>query len=297
MANERIAFIGMGIMGKAMALRLVKAGYPLSIHNRTPGRAKDIVAAGARETKSPAEAAVDADIVIVMVTDTPDVESVLFGDNSVAAKARRGATVIDMSTISPVATRAIAARLREHGLDFLDAPVSGGDIGARDGTLTIMAGGEAAVFERARPILNVLGKRITHVGPHGAGQAVKACNQILGAINLIGVCEALSLAQSIGVDPTVMVQVVSGGAANSWSLENLGPRIIKGDLAPGFKVGLLQKDLGIVLDAARAGNLPLPGTALAQQLFRSTQALVGDERGTQALIRVYEQLANRPTGR
>jgi 3-hydroxyisobutyrate dehydrogenase len=294
MSKPRIAFIGMGIMGKAMALRLCKAGFPLAVFNRTAGRAKPVVEAGAREAKTPADAAADAEVVIVMVKDTPDVEAVLFSDNGVAAKARPGTVIVDMTTISPDATRAIAQRLRAKGLEFLDAPVSGGDIGARDGTLTIMVGGEAKTLERVQPIFAELGKRITLVGPNGAGQAVKACNQLLGAINLVGVCEALSLADSMGVDPAVMVEVVSAGAANSWSLEKLGPRIVNGDFAPGFKVGLLQKDLAIVLDAARTGNLPLPATELAQRLYRSVQELEGDEVGTQALIKVYQNLKQKP---
>jgi 3-hydroxyisobutyrate dehydrogenase len=294
MSKPRVAFIGMGIMGKAMALRLCAAGFPLAVYNRTAGRAKQVVDAGAREAKTPADAAADAEIVIVMVKDTPDVESVLFADHGVANTAKPGTVVVDMTTISPDATRAIAQRLRAKDLEFLDAPVSGGDIGARDGTLTIMVGGEAKTLERVRPIFVELGKRITLVGPNGAGQAVKACNQLLGAINLVGVCEALSLAEAMGVDPAVMVEVVSAGAANSWSLEKLGPRIVNGDFAPGFKVGLLQKDLAIVLDAARNGNLPLPATELAQRLYRSVQELEGDEIGTQALIKIYQRLRQRP---
>ncbi len=293
MPATRIGFIGLGIMGRPMALNLQQAGYPLTVHNRTPGKDAELVAGGATAAANPREAAAGADIVITIVTDTPDVEAVIFCENGVAAGARKSAVVVDMSTISPEATRTFAARLERQGLDFIDAPVSGGDVGAIQGTLTIMAGGKAEAFARARPVFEVMGKRVTHVGPAGAGQAVKACNQVLCALNMIGVCEALTLAKGMGLNLETMLRVVTGGAANSWALENLGPKIVAGDLEPAFMIRLIQKDLDIVLKNAGRENLPLPGTALAVQLFRAVQAAGGDNLGTQAMIKAYEELAKR----
>ena len=293
MGKTRIGFIGLGIMGKPMAVNLQKAGYPLVVYNRTPGKTAQLVEGGATDADSPRAVAAESDVVIAIVTDTPDVEEVLFAESGVAAGAAEGTVFIDMSTISPEATRDFAARLKEKGVDYLDAPVSGGDVGARNATLTIMAGGEPEVFRRAEPILAAMGKRITHVGPVGSGQTVKACNQALCAVNMIAVCEALTLAAAAGLDLETLLRVVTGGAANSWALENLGPKIIDGDLRPGFMVKLIQKDLDIVMRAAQEADLPMPGTALAVQNFRAVQAAGGGELGTQAMITVYEQLAAR----
>jgi 2-hydroxy-3-oxopropionate reductase len=285
-----IGFIGLGIMGRPMALNLIRAGHKLTVYNRTPERCAEAVAAGARRADSPRDCARKNGVVITMVTDSPDVEAVLFGPQGAAEGAERGAVFIDMSTISPDVTRTIARRLSERGIAFLDAPVSGGDTGARKGTLTIMVGGEPEVFERVREVFNPLGTRLTHVGPSGAGQVTKACNQILCAVNLLGVCEALALAKRAGIDLRTMHQVVTGGAANSWALEQLGARIIDGDFSPGFKVDLIQKDLALVLDAAKRLNLPLAGTALAHQCFRSNQAHGEGQLGTQALYHSLERL-------
>jgi len=290
--NEtRIGFIGLGIMGKPMALNLQKAGYPLVVYNRTRGKTGELVEGGAEEAETPRAAAEKSDVIIAIVTDTPDVEEVLFAENGVADGARENTVFIDMSTISPVATRDFAARLAEKGVHYLDAPVSGGDIGAVNGTLTIMVGGEPEIFERARPIFEAMGRRVTHVGPVGSGQTVKACNQILCAVNMVAACEALTLAAAAGLDLETVLKVVTGGAANSWALENLGPKIVKGDLGPGFMVKLIQKDLDIVMRAAAEANLPMPGAALAVQNFRAVQAAGGGELGTQAMITVYEKLA------
>jgi len=291
--QTRIGFIGLGIMGKPMALNLQRAGYPLVVYNRTPGKTGELVEGGAEEAEDPKAAAEKSDVVIAIVTDTPDVEQVLFAENGVAAGAREGTVFIDMSTISPVATRDFAARLAKKGVHYLDAPVSGGDIGAVNGTLTIMVGGESKSVEQARPIFEVMGGRVTHVGPVGSGQTVKACNQTLCAVHMMAACEALTLAAAAGLNLETVLEVVTGGAANSWALEHLGPKIVKGDLSPGFMVKLIQKDLDIVTRAAAEANLPMPGAALAVQNFRAVQAAGGGELGTQAMITVYEKLAGR----
>ncbi len=287
-----IGFIGMGIMGRPMALNLLKAGHRLVVYNRTAERCAEVVAAGARQAQSPRDCARGNPIVITMVTDSPDVKDVIFGSQGAAEGASTGTAIVDMSTISPDETRAIAGCLKERGIDFLDAPVSGGDTGAKKGSLTIMVGGDRAVFERVKPVFAPLGTRVTYMGPSGSGQVTKACNQILCAVNLLGVCEAIALAERAGIDPRTMHQVVTGGAANSWALEQLGARIIAGDYSPGFKVNLIQKDLALVLDAARRLNLPLAGTALATQFFRSCQSYGDGELGTQAMFRALERLGN-----
>jgi 3-hydroxyisobutyrate dehydrogenase len=286
-----IGFIGLGIMGRPMAGHLLQAGHALYVHSRTRSKADALVAQGATWCDTPRDVARCCDVLITMVTDTPDVEQVLFGPQGAAQSLRRGATVVDMSTISPDATRQFAARLAEQGVTLLDAPVTGGDVGARNATLTIMVGGEAAAFERVRPILEQLGKRIVHVGPSGNGQMLKACNQILCAVNMIAVCEALTFARRSGLDLSQAIETLACGAGGSWALANLGPQIIAGDLAPAFKIGLIQKDLRSVQAAAQTLGVPLPGTALAQQLFRAVEAAGGADLGTQAMIRAYQQLA------
>lgn len=288
--NPRIAFIGLGIMGLPMAGHLQKAGFPLTVYNRTASRTKQLVDAGARQSASPADAASDADVVISMVTDGPDVKAVLLGAHGAVQTARPGAVFIDMSTINPETARDIARQLADRQIDFLDAPVSGGDVGASNATLTIMVGGKPEVFERAKPILAVLGKRVTHVGPTGSGQVVKACNQVMAAVNLLSVCEALMLAEKNGIDPQVMIHVLSGGASQSWSLENLGPRIVRGDFSPGFMVNLLQKDLRIVLSQADQFGISLPGTSLVQRFLDDNAAHGEDAEGTQALYKALKRM-------
>ncbi len=296
--NDRkatIGFIGAGIMGRPMALNLLKGGYALNVYNRTPEKAREVIDAGGAPKASPREVAETSDVIITIVTDTPDVEDVLFGEDGVAQGAREGGnrTVIDMSTISPDATREFSARLSGIGVEMLDAPVSGGEIGAVNAALTIMVGGKAEVFERCRPVLETMGKRITHVGPAGSGQTVKACNQIMCAVNQVAVSEALSLCHRAGIDLDVMHQVVTGGAGNSWALETLGRKVIDGELNPAFMIRLIQKDLNIVADMAKRMNLPLPGTSLAVQLFRSIESEEGGgDLGTQGMIKAYERLGN-----
>lgn len=286
-----VGFIGLGIMGAPMAAHLLSAGYRLFLHTRTRAKAEPLLAAGASWCDSPAEVARACRILCTNVPDTGDVEAVLFGSRGAAAALQPGAIVVDFSTISPQATREFAARLAQAGVTLLDAPVTGGDVGARNATLTIMVGGDAAAFGEVEPVLRRLGRKIVHVGAIGSGQSLKACNQILCALNMIGICEALSLARTAGLDPRLVIDVLGGGAGGSWALSNLGPKIVEGDLKPAFMIKLIQKDLRIVQEAAQRANLPLPGTALVQQLFRAVEALPGGgELGTQAMIRAYEAL-------
>ncbi len=288
---EQVGFIGLGIMGRGMAANLLRAGFPLAVWNRTRERTEPLAAAGAAVAASPAELAAASDIVITCVSDTPDVEAVILGPQGVIHGARPGSLVIDMSTISPQATRAIAAALAARGVDMLDAPISGGSEGAAQGTLSIMVGGAAAALQRALPVLQAMGKRITHVGPHGAGQTVKLVNQVLVVGNCLAMCEALLLAQAGGVDLEKTLEAVSGGAAGSWMLSQRGPQILSRDWRPGFTIALQQKDLRLVLEAADQQGVPLPGTALIFQLYRTLEArgLGGD--GNHALVKALEALA------
>ena len=291
MPSQSIGFIGLGIMGRPMAMNLLKAGFDVTVWNRTAARAEELAAEGARVAGSPREVAEASEVIITIVTDSPDVEAVILGEDGVIHGAKPGSIVIDMSTISPDVTREIARQLKEREIEMLDAPVSGGDKGAIEGTLSIMVGGEADVFERALPVFRAMGKTFTHVGSNGAGQTVKLCNQITGAINLLAVSEALVFAAKSGVDLKKMLQAVGGGAASSWMVQNLGPRMVNGDFEPGFMVRLQQKDLRLALEDARRMNLPLPATALVNQLFMAVEAAGQGDRGTQALVTVLERLA------
>jgi 3-hydroxyisobutyrate dehydrogenase len=264
--NVRVGFIGLGTMGSAMAGHLARARHPLTIWNRTAGRAADLVALGATEAASPAQVAHASDVVVLCVSDTPDVEAVLFGPDGVADGAGPGSLVIDCSTIAPSASRAFGTRLSERGVAFVDAPVSGGSEGARSATLTIFVGGEASDVGRARPILATLGRTITHVGPVGAGQAVKAVNQVILAGAYLGVAEGIVLALKAGLDVPQVVEALSGGAAQSWVLANRSGRMIANDYPLGFRVTLHRKDLEIGLAMARELGAVLPVTALAAQL-------------------------------
>lgn len=288
---EPIGFIGLGIMGLPMAGHLLKAGHPLVLHSRTKAKAEPLLAAGARWCDSPADVARNCKVLLTIVTDTPDVEAVLFGANGASAALTRGTLIVDMSTISPAGAKSFAERLGRQGVEFLDAPVTGGQVGAQNATLTIMCGGTAAAFERARPILERMGKKIVHVGPSGAGQTLKACNQVLCAVNMIGVCEALEIARANGIDLKQAIETLGSGAGGSWAWTTLGGKIAAGDLKPAFMIKLIQKDLRIAQQVAEADKLAMPGTALAQQLFRAVEAQPGGgELGTQGLIRAYESL-------
>ncbi len=288
---ERIGFIGLGIMGAPMVANLIQAGFSPTVWNRSRPGIDACVALGAAPADSPRAVAEASDILITIVTDSPDVESVLVArDDAAIHGLAAGSVVIDMSTISPAVTRDIAAQLAERGVSMLDAPVSGGDTGAKAGTLSIMVGGEADVLERCRPALEAMGSTITHCGPNGAGQTVKLCNQVAIAGALLGVCEALSLADKSGVDADRMLAAISAGAAGSWQLTNLGPKIAAGDFAPGFMVRLMQKDLRLALEAGAEVLQPLPNTSLVRQLYYQLQSSgLGDE-GTQALARVVSAL-------
>ena len=261
-----VTFLGLGTMGGAMAANLARAGFPVTAWNRSPGRAPDLVESGITMAATPAIAAAAASIVVICVSDTPDVEAVLFGPDGVVEGARPGTLVIDCSTIAPSGSWGFAARLAERGLSMIDAPVSGGSEGARNATLTIFVGGDAVDVERARPVLAAMGRSITHVGPIGAGQAVKAVNQVILAGAYLGVAEGIVLAIKAGLDVEQIVSALGGGAAQSWVLENRSGRMLDNDYPLGFKVSLHRKDLGIALDLAAQLGAVLPVSALAAQL-------------------------------
>ena len=291
---ETVGFIGLGIMGLPMARNLLRAGFPVIAWNRTVS--KVALAEGAQAATSPADVAARADIVVVCVTATADVEAVIEGDAGALEGLRPGAIVIDMSTISPDVTRRLAARIRERGGDYLDAPVSGGEQGAINGTLSIMVGGEASTLERARPVFEAMGQRITLCGPVGAGQTVKLCNQIAVCLNNLAMAEALVFCQQSGVDPAVMIEAISAGAAGSWQISNLAAKIVARDFAPGFKVSLQQKDLRLALEAADGVHAPLAGVSLVHKLLGVVENRHGGDVGTQALVRALESLTGVEVG-
>ena len=288
---ERIGFIGLGIMGKPMARNLLKAGYSLTVHNRSQAAVDDLANEGAKPAASPQEVATNADIIVTIVTDTPDVEQVLLGDGGVIDSLQANSVVIDMSTISPTATRTIAQRIQEKGAYMLDAPVSGGEGGAIAGTLSIMVGGDEAIFNRCLPVFQAMGKNIVHLGGSGAGQLTKLCNQIAVAVTNMAMSEALIFGAKSGLNLEKMQQAISGGAAGSWQLSNLAPRVLERDFAPGFMVKLQQKDLRLVLQEADSLKLSLPATSLVHHLFHALESQGAGDEGTQALVKVLEQLA------
>jgi 3-hydroxyisobutyrate dehydrogenase len=288
---KRIGFVGLGIMGRPMSQNLLKAGYEVTVYNRSRGAMDALAAAGAKTAPSPKEVAMNSDVVITIVTDTPDVQQVILGPNGILEGARKGLIVIDMSTISPKVTRMISAELSKVGATLLDAPVSGGDKGAREATLTIMVGGPEEAYNECLPILQAMGKKVARMGESGAGQLTKLANQILVVGNIIGVCECLVFAKKAGLDQKKVIDSLSAGAASSWSLINLGPKAVDGDFAPGFKVKLLQKDLKLVLASANELNVSLPGSSLGHQLYNALEAAGRGEDGTQALIQVFEELS------
>lgn len=290
-ARLRVGFIGLGLMGLPMSLNVLKAGFPLVVWNRTQRKAAQVVSAGAQSGGSPADVASRSDVVITMVSDSPDVEQVVLGPEGILQGARAGAVLVDMSTISPAVTRSLAARLAERGVEMLDAPVSGGTTGAQNAALSIMVGGKREVLERCTPVLQAMGHRITYCGPSGMGQVAKLVNQIIVAGTLAAVCEGLVFGAKSGADLQAVHQAVSGGAANSWQLENLGPRVLKGDFAPGFMVKLLQKDLRLVNQSAGELGLPLFTTPLVQQVLRIAERLGCADEGTQAYVKALEAVA------
>lgn len=291
MKMKRVGFIGLGVMGMPMATNILKAGYPLTVWNRTREKMRGLVSMGALPGESPKDVAEKSDVVITMVADSPDVEQVILGPQGVIEGAHPGLIVVDMSTISPSVTRRIAKELEKKGIRMLDAPVSGGDVGAKQGTLSIMVGGPEGAFKECLPIFEVLGKRITYMGPSGSGQITKLCNQVICALNIQAVCEGLMLAAKAGLDLEKMLNVVTGGAASSWMLSNLAPKMIKRDFEPGFKISHQLKDLRHALSLAEDLKIPLPGTALVSQLFRIVEALGMGDRGTSAAIVGMERIS------
>jgi 3-hydroxyisobutyrate dehydrogenase-like beta-hydroxyacid dehydrogenase len=283
-----IAWIGTGIMGAPMARRLLQAGHRVRVHNRSAEKARALSADGATVVVDAAECARGAEAVFIMVSDTPDVEGVVAKIEPVLT---RGQLVIDMSTIAPEAEREIAARLAKSGIAYLDAPVSGGETGAIEGTLAIMVGGDEAAFERAQPLFEHLGKRVTNMGPAGAGQTTKLANQIVVAVTLEATAEALLFARKGGLDPAKVIEAIGAGAAGSWQLNNLGPKIVAGDYRPGFFVQLMRKDLRLVTEAAQEQGLALPGLALMTSMFNAASALGHDRDGTQAVADALDSVA------
>ncbi|MFN0120498.1 MAG: NAD(P)-dependent oxidoreductase [Blastocatellia bacterium] len=294
-----VGLIGLGIMGAPMARNLLKAGFPLTVATRTPGKAEKFAAdekaanpaATVTAVNTPAEVAAVSDVIVIMVTDSPDVVAVATGENGVFSAAKPGAIIIDMSTISPSVTRDMAAAAVAKGLQWLDAPVSGGEKGAIEGTLTIMLGGDEGALEKARPVLEAMGRRITHFGPAGNGQYAKLANQIVGLVNLLATCEGLVFGAKAGLDLQKLHTALTGGASNSWSLDVLGQKIINRDFAPAFMTSLAQKDLRLVMNAAGEMHVPLPGAALIHQLFTMVEAEGRGADGTQSVFRRLEQMA------
>jgi 2-hydroxy-3-oxopropionate reductase len=294
---EKIGFIGLGIMGRPMAKNLMKAGYELVLHNRSPEKAEELAEEGnATAAGSPMDVAEVCDIVITMLPDSPDVEAVVAGEGGVLEGIRDGALLVDMSTISPVVTEELSERVREKGASMLDAPVSGGDVGAIEGALSIMVGGSEEDFERARPLFDVMGKVATHVGPTGSGQVVKACNQIVVALTIEAVSEALVLGSKGGVAPEKLVEALSGGLAGSAVMEAKKEKFFSHDFEPGFRIELHHKDLGIALAAGREYGVALPVTAIVDQMLEASKAKGRGDRDHSALLTLLEEAAQHEIG-
>ena len=289
MQVSKIAVFGLGVMGSPMAQNLARNGYRTVGYNRTPDRSSVLEAAkaGVQVVSSIAEAAENADIIFTCVGDEKDVHQIILGQGGIAEYAKPEALIIDCSTIGTTAACDLATTLKIQGLRFLDAPVTGGDIGAINGTLTIMVGGDLLDFEKALPVLKTIGQKIVHCGPSGSGQAVKLCNQALCGLQAIAVAEAIQLCNQLGIEPELMINTCGSGAAGSWALTNLGPKMSEGDFAPGFMVKHLLKDLRLVQEATQGGELP--GVTLAEHLFKSVQLLGGEYQGSQAIIRAYRE--------
>jgi 2-hydroxy-3-oxopropionate reductase len=294
-SQHKLGFIGLGIMGAPMCGHLIAAGHQLFVntHGKVPASIASTSATVCASSRAVAEA---ADIVFIMVPDTPDVEAVLFGESGVAAGIGKGKVVVDMSSISPIATKQFAERIRSTGADYLDAPVSGGEVGAKNATLSIMVGGEEKVFERVKPLFEKMGKNITLVGANGDGQTAKVANQIIVALNIEAVAEALLFAAKAGADPARVRAALMGGFASSKILEVHGERMVKRTFDPGFRIGLHQKDLNLALSSARALGVSLPNTATAQELFNACAAHGGAAWDHSAMVRALEKLANFEIG-
>jgi 2-hydroxy-3-oxopropionate reductase len=286
-----VGYIGLGLMGKSIARNIHKAGFPLIVHNRSRGAVDELVAEGAKAAFSPEEVAAQVDVVFTNLPDSPDVEVVALGPNGILSGAHSGLVFIDNSTIKPATARHIAEVLAEKGVECLDAPVSGGDVGARNATLAIMVGGPVGALDRVRPVLQAMGKTITHVGDSGAGQIAKAANQIMVAAQMVAMGELLIFAQKAGADPQKVVEAIKGGAAQCWSLDVKPPRLFNGNRAPGFKAYMQAKDLNIVLETARQYGVPLPSAAIHTQLFNAMLEMGLADYDNSAVIAVIEKLA------
>ena len=287
----KIGYIGLGLMGKSIARNILKAGFPLVVHNRSRAAVDELSAEGARPAFTPAEVAAQVDVIFTNLPDTPDVELVVLGKDGIIAGAHEGLIFVDNSTIKPAAARAIAAKLAEKGVLSLDAPVSGGDIGAKNGTLTIMVGGDAAALEKVMPVFQATGKTITHVGEAGAGQVTKACNQIMVAAQMVAMGELLVFSKKAGVDPRKVVEAIKAGAAQCWTLDVKPQRLFEGNRQPGLKAYMMEKDLGIILESAREYGVPLPGTAENAQMFNAMRQMGMAELDNSAVVGVIEKLA------
>jgi 2-hydroxy-3-oxopropionate reductase len=293
--QQRLGFIGLGIMGAPMALHLVNAGYQVFMNTRSKVPT-DLGNSKATQCKTPKEVAENADIIFIMVPDTPDVEKVLFGENGVASGLSKGKIIVDMSSISPIATKEFAKNINALGCDYLDAPVSGGEVGAKNATLTIMVGGDEKVFNKVKPVFELMGKNINLVGGNGDGQTAKVANQIIVALNIEAVAEALLFASKAGADPAKVRQALMGGFAGSKILEVHGERMVKRTFDPGFRIELHQKDLNLALNSARALGVALPNTATAQELFNSCSAHGGKAWDHSAMVKALELMANYEVG-
>jgi 2-hydroxy-3-oxopropionate reductase len=292
----KVGYIGLGLMGKSIARNILKAGFPLVVHNRSRAAVNELVAEGATAAESPAEVAGQVDVVFTNLPDSPDVEKVVSGPGGILEAAHAGrfarqSVFVDNSTIKPGTARMLAVKLAEEGIFALDAPVSGGDIGAKNGTLTIMVGGDASALERVMPVFLAMGKTVTHVGHAGAGQVAKAANQIMVAAQMVAMGELLVFSQKAGVDPQKVVEAIKGGAAQCWTLDVKPPRLFAGNRGPGFKAYMQAKDLNIVLETAREYGVPLPGTAENAQLFNAMLQMGMGELDNSAVVGVIELLA------
>jgi 2-hydroxy-3-oxopropionate reductase len=296
MATDRVGFVGLGVMGKPMARNLIGAGHELVAWSRTRADVDELAGDGATAAGNAREVAEQADVTVLMLPDSPQVREVLDGDEGLLAGAREGSLVIDMSTISPVVTREIAEEVSGRGIGWVDAPVSGGDVGAREATLSIMAGGSEEDFARAKPLFEALGKTIVHVGPVGSGQVVKACNQVVVALTIEAVSEALVLGSKAGVDPAMIIEVLSGGLAANKVMEVRGRNFLEHDFTPGFRIDLHHKDLGIALQTAREYGVALPNTAAVDQMLQALRSNGRGDRDHSALLTHVEDLAQHTIG-
>lgn len=293
---KKVGYIGLGIMGSSMTRNLMKAGYELVVHNRSRAIVDQLASEGAKPANSPKEVAEQVEFVFTNLPDSPDVEQVVLGENGIIEGAHEGLIFVDNSTIKPETARMVAARLAEKGVASLDAPVSGGDIGARDGTLTIMVGGDEEAFNKTLPLFEAMGKTVVLVGESGAGQIAKVCNQIITASQIAALCEALTMAQKSGVDPEKVIAAIKNGAARMWALEVKAPDLLAGKRTPGFKGYMHLKDLNIVLDTGRAYGVVTPLSTIAQQLFQSMVQQGDGEMDNTAVLNVYERLSNTQIG-